>query len=66
MHISKFIDLNLMPGDYILIINEKGERFGGTYLGQYNSLNHTFKFQNNSNGQTETIEVHNLQMLTKD
>jgi len=65
MHISQFLDLELEPGDYIWIKNERGERFGGTYLGYYNSGDQTFKFQNGSNGQTETIEIQKLQFLDK-
>lgn len=65
MHPSQFLKLQLKQGDYIWITNERGERFGGIYQGQYNSGNQTFKFQNGSNGQTETAEIQKLQGLTR-
>jgi hypothetical protein len=65
MHIAAFKKLELEIGDYIWIMNERGEGYWGNYAGEYNPSNQTFKFKNHSNGQTETIEIQNLQKLQK-
>ena len=46
-------------------MNERGEGFNGTYENEYNSSNETFRFSNNSNGQTEIIYIDSLQELRK-
>lgn len=61
MNINIFIQLNLKIGDYIWIMNEKGEGSHGNYNGNFDPLNQTFQFRNHSNGQTETIEISKLQ-----
>lgn len=63
MHINDFIKLDLKIGDYIWIMNEKGEGFQGNYNGNFDPSRQTFQFRNHSNGQTQTIEIIKLQRL---
>ena len=56
MHINEIIKLDLKIGDYIRIVNEKGERFLGNYNGNVDSSKQTFQFRNHSNGKTQVIE----------
>lgn len=60
-----FIKLNLKQGEYISLMNEKGEVYSGTYENDYNSSNETFRFSNHSNGQIETIYIESLQDLRR-
>lgn len=60
MHINDFIKLYLKVGDYIWIMNEKGEGFRGNYDGNFNQLNQTFHFRNHSNGKIQQIEISKL------
>lgn len=60
-----FVKLNLKQGEFIFLINEKGEGYSGTYENEYNSSNETFRFSNHSNGQTETINIERLQDLRR-
>lgn len=63
MHINDFIKLDLKIGDYIWIMNEKGEGFPGNYAGNFDPSKQTFQFRNHSNGKTQTIEINKLQRL---
>ena len=63
MHITDFIKLDLKHGDYIWIMNEKGEGFWGNFDGSFDSSKQTFRFRNHSNGQTQTVEIAKLQRL---
>ncbi len=63
MYILEFIKLNLQIGDFIWLMNEKGEGFTGNYAGSFNESNQTFQFNNHSNGKTQTIEIQKLQRL---
>lgn len=63
MNLNDFIKLNLKIGDFIWIIDEKGEGFRGNFNGSFDAAKHTFKFINHSNGQTQTIEINKLQRL---
>lgn len=63
MHLNDFIKLDLKIGDYIWIMNEKGEGFPGNYHGNFDPSKQTFQFRNHSNGQTQTIEIVKLQRL---
>jgi len=63
MNIFDFIKLDLKQGDYIWIMNEKGEGFHGNYDGNFNQSKQTFQFRNHSNGQIQTIEIDKLQRL---
>lgn len=66
MYIHDFKLINLVYGDLIWIMNEKGERFHGCYLGNFDLSRQTFLFSNYSNGQTEKIEIGMLQGLDID
>lgn len=63
--IHVFIKLNLKQGEYIYLMNEKGEGFSGTCENDYNSTNETFRFSNFSNGQIETVDIDRLQDLRR-
>lgn len=63
MHINQFIKLDLKLGDYIWIMNEKGEGFPGNFDGSFDASKQTFKFRNHSNGKTQIIEIAKLQRL---
>ena len=63
MHITEFIKLELQFGDFIWILNEKGEGFPGNYAGNFIQANQTFQFNNHSNGKKQTIEIGKLQRL---
>ena len=63
MHLNDFIKLDLKIGNYIWIMNEKGEGFPGNFNGSFDPAKQTFKFRNHSNGQTQTIEIAKLQIL---
>lgn len=65
MNSQKFLTLNLKYGDQIYLVNDKGERFNGTYEDEYNSSNNSFKFLNFSNGQIEMIYLDNLHDLDR-
>ncbi len=45
-----FITLNLNQGEYISLMNEKGEVYTGTYENEYNPSNETFRFCNHQMG----------------
>lgn len=63
MHINDILKLDLKVGDYIWIMNEKGEGFPGNFNGNLDISKQTFQFRNHSNGQTETIQITKLQRL---
>lgn len=63
MHINDFIKLDLKLGDYICIMNAKGEGFWGNYDGSFDNSKNTFSSRNHSNGKTETVEINRLQRL---
>lgn len=63
MPINDFTRLGLKIGDFIWIMNERGEGFPGNYDGNFDSTKNTFQFRNHSNGQTQTIEINKLQRL---
>ncbi|MBT2620366.1 hypothetical protein [Chryseobacterium sp. ISL-6] len=58
-----FRELELKYGDFIFLIDEKGEGFSDMYEGEYDNSTETFKFNNSSKGITETIYIENLQHL---
>lgn len=60
-----FRELELTDGEFIYLINERGEGFSGVYEGEYDNANETFKFYNSSNGITETIYIEMLQLLQR-
>lgn len=55
--------MDLKLGDFIWILNEKGEGFPGNYAGDFSQAAQTFQFNNHSNGQKQTIEIGKLQRL---
>lgn len=65
MNIYTFRELKLKCGEFIYLVNERGEGFSGVYEGEYDNANETFKFNNSSNGIIETIYIKNLQVLQR-
>ncbi|TSE06975.1 hypothetical protein [Aquimarina algiphila] len=65
MSVYIFKQLNLNRGDLIYIQNEKGEGINGSYEGEYNPSNESFKFSNFNYGKTEIIYLDKLQALTR-
>lgn len=63
MLLKNFLEIDLKIGDYIWIMNEKGEGFHGNYGGNYNPAIQTFQFRNHSNGKLQTIDIIKLQRL---
>ncbi|MBT2620303.1 hypothetical protein [Chryseobacterium sp. ISL-6] len=60
-----FRELELTYGEFIYLINEGGEGLSGVYEGEYDNTNETFKFNNSSNGISETIYIEKLQLLKR-
>ncbi|WP_445749559.1 hypothetical protein [Polaribacter sp.] len=65
MSCYSFKELKLKYGELIYIQNEKGEGITGVFENHYNSSQETFRFQNNSNGQNEIIEIEKLQLIRR-
>ncbi len=63
MFIQRFLELDLKNGEYICIMNEKGECTNGNYRNGFDNNNKSFKFQNHSNGKTDIIFIEKLQRL---
>lgn len=65
MQLIEFEKLNLKYGDYIWIMNERGEGFYGYFEDHSNPGMTVFKFKNHSNGKLESIHISRLQRLEK-
>ena len=60
-----FEKLNLKYGDYIWLMNKKGEGYFGFFYNDFNLSKKTFKFRNHSNGKDEIILIESLQRLER-
>lgn len=65
MQVIEFERLKLKYGDYIWIMDEKGEGFYGYFEDQASPGMTVFKFRNHSNGKLESVYISKLQRLER-
>jgi hypothetical protein len=61
MKISKYDKLNLVAGSLLDFLDQKGDTWVGMFIAKVGD--DKFKFNNFANGQTQIIEVKNLQKI---
>lgn len=61
--VTKYKELKIEPGDYICIINHKGEGVDGNL--EEKLSDESFMFFNNTTGRSEVVDVNSLQDISK-
>lgn len=61
--IAKYQELKIKTGDYIYLVNSKGEGVDGNFEAELS--NNTFSFFNNTTGRSEIVEITELQDIAK-
>ncbi len=64
MLLKDFEKLRLQYLGRICIVNNKGEKCWGRYLGEYDPVNSTFKFYDSGLGAEKIIRIEKIQMIT--